>query len=212
MEKEKGEGVQNKRAKVSRAEEKKFKKLVMKQAKSRYYNPDPLLRLIGEDNETEIELDKTKVKALADSSSQISTVTEKFAKVMGWKIKSLINILDIEGTGGVRVKYKGYVEATLEIPEVKNFEEPSLFVVISDNEYGRQVPVQIGTLHIDLILEKATREELAKMGKEWERGTLARPMNPTVNEFMIEQVKGPVKAVENITIQPGETKKSSGMV
>ena len=147
----------------------------MKQAKSRYYNPDPLLRLIRKANETEVKLDKTEVRALVDSGSQISTVTEKLAKLMGWKIKSLKNILDIEGTGGVRVKYKGYVEALLEIPQVKNFEEPSLFVVISDSEYGKQVPVQIGTLHIDLILEKATREELAKMGKAWERGTLARP-------------------------------------
>ena len=131
---------------------------------------------------------------------------------MGWKIKSLKNILNIEGTGGVRVKYKGYVEALLEIPKVKNFEEPSLFLVISDSEYGKRVLVQIGTLHIDLILEKATKEELAKMGKAWERGTLARPSRQGINEFMIDQVKGPVKAVENIVIQPGETKKISGMV
>ena len=49
---------------------------------------------------------------------------------MGWKIKSLKNILDIEGTVGAKVKYKGYTEALLEIPQIKNFEEPSLFVVI----------------------------------------------------------------------------------
>ena len=95
---------------------------------------------------------------------------------------------------------------------MENFEEPSLFVVVSDSEYGKQVPVQIGTLHIDLILEKATPQELASMGKVWERGTLARPNSHRVSEFMIEQVKGPVKAVENIVIQPGETKKISGMV
>ena len=184
----------------------------MKQAKSRYYNPDPLLRLIGEANETDIKLDNTEVKALVDSGSQISTVTEKLAKIMGWKIKSLKNILDIEGTGGIRVKYKGYVEALLEIPQVKNFEEPSLFVVISDSEYGKRVPVQIGTLHIDLVLEKATKEELAKLGKAWRRGTLARPSKQGVTEFMIDQVRGPVKTVENVVIQPGETKKISGIV
>ena len=117
-EQERGEEAPSKKTKVSRVEERKFKKLVTKQAKSHYYNPDPLLRLIGEANETEIELDKTKVKALVDSGSQISTVTEKFAKEMGWKIKSLRNILDIEGTGGVRVKYMGYVEATLEILKI----------------------------------------------------------------------------------------------
>ena len=52
---------------------------------------------------------------------------------------------------------------------------------------------------------------MASLGKAWERGTLARPNNQRVSEFMIEQVKGPVKAVENIVIQPGETKKVSGL-
>ena len=200
------------KTKVTRAEEKKFKKIIVKQAKLKCYNPDPLLRLIGETNEAEIMLDKTKVKALVDSGSQISTVTESLAKLMGWKIKSLKNILDIEGMGGAKVKYKGYTEALLEIPQIKNFEEPSLFVVINDSEYGKQVPVQIGTIHIDIILEKATKEELALMGKAWEQGTLVRPTRKPVNEFMIEQVEGPVKTVENVLIQPGETKKISGMV
>ena len=81
-----GEG-ESKKLKVTRMEEKKFKKIVTKQAKSRYYNPDPLLRLIGEANETKIKLDGAEVKALVDSGSQISTVTERFAKLMGWKIK-----------------------------------------------------------------------------------------------------------------------------
>ena len=209
---EKGKGGQSKKLKVTRGEEKKFKKIVVKLAKSKYYNPDPLLRLIGEANETEVALDKAKVKALVDSGSQISTVTETLAKKMGWKVKSLRNILDIEGTGGVRVKYKGYVEAVLEIPNVKNFAEPSLFVVVNDSEYGKQVPVQIGTLHIDLVLEKAAKEELARLGKAWERGTVARPQGKDLEEFMLDQVKGPVKAVEYTVIQPGETKKISGMV
>ena len=68
------------------------------------------------------------------------------------------------------MKYKGYVEALLEIPQVENFEEPSLFVVISDSEYGKQVPVQIGTLHIDLILEKATKGGVGKDGKSLGKG------------------------------------------
>ena len=210
---EKGDGGDggNKRVRVTRMEEKKFKKVVAKQAKSGYYNPDPLLRLIGETNETKVHLDKVEVRALVDSGSQISTVTEKLAKTMGWKIKSLRNNLDIEGTGGVKVKYKGYVEALLEIPQVRNFSEPSLFVVVSDSEYGKQVPVQIGTLHIDIVLEKVTREELTLLGKAWERGAIARPNGNKLEEFMIEQVKGPVKAVEYTVIQPGETKKISGM-
>ena len=93
-------------------------------------------------------------------------VTRKLAKLMGWKVKSLKNILDIEGTGGLRVKYEGYVEATLEVPQLEGFEEPSLFVVISDSEYGERVPVQVGTLHIDLDTgEKLNLEKWQNWGK-----------------------------------------------
>ena len=119
-EKEEGGPIQ-KKIKVTRAEEKKFWKIVTKQAKSQYYNPDPLFRLIGEANEMEVMLNHTKLKALIDSGSQISTITETLAKLMGLKIKSLKNILEIEGTGGIQVKYKGYIEAVLGIPQVKKF-------------------------------------------------------------------------------------------
>ena len=113
QEEEKGGGGKEsppKKSRVSRAEEKKFRKIVAKQAKSWYYNPDPLFRLIGEANETEVILNGTTLKALVDSGSQISTISKSMAKLLGFKIKSLKNILDIEGTGGIKVQYQGYVE------------------------------------------------------------------------------------------------------
>ena len=80
------------------------------------------------------------------------------AKLLGHKIKSLKNILDIEGTGGIKVKYKGYVEVILGIPQVEDSEEPCLFVVVDDSKYRKWVPIQIGTLHVNLVLEKANKQ------------------------------------------------------
>ena len=182
-----------------------------KQAKSRYYNPDPLFQLIGEANETEVILNQNRLKALVNSGSKILTMTETLAKLMALKIKSLKNILEIEGTGGIKLKYKGYIEAILGILQLKDFEEPCLFMVVGDSEYGKRVPIQIGTLHIDMVLEMATRGELSLLGKAWERGTLFRE---TVNErgqFNLNQVNRVVKTVEKTTIQPRETQRVSGM-
>ena len=175
VEEEKGEGGKEsppKRNRVTRTEEKKFHKIVAKQAKSRYYNPDSLFRLIGEANETHIILNGTTLKALVDSGSLISTISKSVVKLLGLKVKSLQNILDIEGTGGIKVKYQGYVEVLFRIEGVKSLEEPCLFVVVNDSEYGKRVPIQIGTLHIDMVLERATKPELATLGKAWERGKL----------------------------------------
>ena len=205
-----GKGSPPKKSKVSRLEEKKFRKIVAKQAKSQYYNLDPLFHLIGEANETKVTLNGTTLKALVDSGSQISTISESVAKLLGLKVKSLKNILDIEGTGGIKVKYKGYVEAILGLSQVRDFEEPCLFVVVSNGEYSKMVPIQIGTLHIDLVLEKATKQEIAVLGKTWERGKLNQPKGKS-GEFSLEQVEGIVKTAEATIIQPGETKKISGL-
>ena len=69
-------------------------------------------------------LNGTTLKALIDSGSQISTISESVAKLLGLKVKSLKNILDIEGTGGVKVKYKGYTEGILGLSQVKDFSKP----------------------------------------------------------------------------------------
>ena len=155
-------------------------------------------------------LNGTILKALVDSGSQISTVSEGIARLLGLRVKSLKNILDIEGTGGIKVKYKGYVEANLGLSKVKDFEEPCLFVVVNDSDYSKRVPIQIGTLHIDLVLDQATKQEIAVLGKAWERGNLNRPASRK-EEFSLEEVEGYVKTAEAIVIQPGEIKKISGI-
>ena len=174
----------------------------------RYYNPDPLFRLIGESNETDIQIDGNKMTALIDSGALISAITKEMTKKMKLKVQKLLRI---EGTGGGKVPYKGYVEVLLEVPGVKNLREYILMLVIEDSKYGERVPIQIGTLHIDMILEKATADEIDNLGKAFERSRVARP---TVNQkgcFDLDQVKEPIKVTKEVTIEPGETIKINGL-
>ena len=39
--------------------------------------------------------------------------------------------------------------------------------------YSNWVPITLGTLHIDMVIEKATSEELQNLGKEWKTGILS---------------------------------------
>ena len=66
------------------------------------------------------------------------------------------------------------MELTLKVQEVAKFNKQVLFLVIADSEYGNRVPVQLGTLHIDMLLNSATAKELASLGKTWERGQVGR--------------------------------------
>ena len=193
-----------------------FISCVDKQIQSRYYNADPLFQLIGEPNESTVEIDGVPLTALIDSGAQISTITEKMVKTLGLQLNTLERFLDIEGTGGIQVPYKGYVEVELQIPEVKKFKEHVLLLVIDNSAYGERVPIQIGTLHIDMILGIATTEELASLGRTWERGSVGRIVQSKQAqlkgiEFTLEDVKGPVKLAEKISLQPGCTVKVKGI-
>ena len=149
--------------------------------------------------------------ALIDSRAQILTISEGMAKQMKLKIQKLQKLLRIEGTGGGKGPYKGYVEVLLEVPGVKNLNEYVLMLVIENSEYGEKVPVQIGTLHIDMIIEKATTEELKSLGKRFDRSTVARPIIGQKGCFDLDMVKGPIKVTKEIMIEPGETIKINGI-
>ena len=116
-------------------------------------NVNPLGWLIGEANEKQVKLEGQNFKALVDSGSMVSQITNSLAKVLKLPIKQLQTLIPKEGSGRITVPYLGYVEATLNIPEVKAFQKGCLSLVMNDHTYGKQVPIMIGTLHIDMIID-----------------------------------------------------------
>ena len=101
--------------------------------KELYHNPDPLVRLIGEANETEIIIENEKVKGLIDSGAQVSSISYTFASRLGLKIKQLNTLLDLEPTGGGQVPYNGYVELRMRVPNARAFDLDVLMLVIPES-------------------------------------------------------------------------------
>ena len=102
-----------------------------------YLNPDPLVRLIGELNETTVKFEGQKFNLLIDLGAQISQLTESLVKALDLKIWNLKEILPLEGAAGIKVPYLVYVEVRLEIPGVDAFNEDCLFLVMPDHKYGQ---------------------------------------------------------------------------
>ena len=179
---------------------------------SKFHNPDPLVRLIGEPNETYAQIEGIKTEVLLDSGAQLSSITKTRVKELGLKVQQLHTFLDLEGTVGLEIPYEGYVELNLDIPEVKGFKEDVLMLVVQDSEYGKRFPVAIGTLHIDMILDTATKEELGSMGRKWQRGSLGWKISMKQNvitkedsPFELKKVEGEVKITKNVVIKPFHT-------
>ena len=182
-----------------------------------YHNPDPLVRLKGPANEGKVEIEGVKTTALIDIGACMSAMTKSFAEALELELKSLDSILDIEGTGGGKVPYHGYVECRLNLPQIEKFDQDVLMLVIDNSPYGARVPIQIGTLHIDMAISLATEEERMKFKKKWECAEMAsflqmagmQTKEPVIN---LEEINGTVHLTHNLSLGPFETATISGLL
>ena len=76
----------------------------------------------------------------------------------------------------------------------------------------------LGTLHIDMVIDQAALEELANLGKEWQLGTVGFKVKARQAALrgegkpMIDRIDHEIKLSRNITLQPRQATKSTGMV
>ena len=148
-----------------------------------------------------------------ESGTQVTTITESFTKPLGVPIHNLGDILLVEGTGGIDIQYKGYVEGQVSFPEVRAYNQPVLIPVINNCKFGDRVPVKVGTLIIDKNLRKMTARQIIKLDDKWRRPHLAAPM---VRQVQIElkpdevpvglaKITGDVRPPKKVTVTPLET-------
>ena len=80
-----------------------------------------------------------------------------------------------------------------------------------DHEYGHRVPVTIGTLHKDMIIEQATRDELDQLGTAWVRGKVNRQIQARriqlENSKQLDKIAGKVRLTKKIKLKPNQSLK-----
>ena len=148
-----------------------------------------------------------KYLGLLDSGAQMLTITISQAKKMGFKMQNLENMLDIEGGGGIAIPYIGYVEAQLQIPEIKNYKEDALMVVMNNSRYGDKIPFAISTIHIHAALEKMTKEEWKNMTQSWKSVALPACTSKAsgMEDFSLASAGGDVKVHKTTILPPFST-------
>ena len=184
-----------------------------------YHNPDPLVRLIGPANEGKVKIEGVETTALIDTGACMSAMTKSFAEALELDLKSLNSMLDIEGMGGAKVPYHGYVECRLNLPQIEKFDHDVLMLVIDDSQYGACVPIQIGTLHIDMAINLATDEEWKKFKREWECAEMASYLrmasmqtDSAKSVIDLNEITGNVHLTHNLSLGPFESATISGLL
>ena len=184
-----------------------------------YHNPDPLDRLVGEVNETNVLVEGWETRALLDSGSQLSAISWAWVKELKLKPHQLRSILQIEGSGGLEVPYLGYVEAHLKIPEIGAFDQDVLLLIVPDSTHTQYTPITLGTLHIDMGIELATEKELKNLNKQWHRSLVAtklamkRAQLVNLKEAQIlSKLDSDLKLTRDITLGPLMTVETRGIL
>ncbi|CAG2257839.1 unnamed protein product [Mytilus edulis] len=131
-------------------------------------------RMIGLANESFIYINNTKCKALIDTGSMISTISEGMLNELTPppELKSLDDFsLSISVAGGTTLPYLGYIEASIKVDFVEqDFMIPLLVVSLTD--YNKNVPVIIGTNVIRLLdscsMVGRQQTNIDKIPREWD--------------------------------------------
>ena len=138
---------------------------------------------------------------------------------MKLETKQLQSILLIEGSGGLKVLYLGYVEVHFRTPEVKTFDQDVLLLIIPDSTHTKYTPITLGTLYIDMAIKLATEEELKTLNKQWQRSLVATKL--TMKEVQILNIEeaqivskldSNMKLIKDMTIGPFRTVEAKGIL
>ena len=110
---------------------------------------DPQCRLpdnlIGKANEVKGTIENISCQTLVDTGSQISTIAHSFynSNLSSLKLYDCRDLLHVEGAGGDRIPYIGYIFAAVGLQGISPIEVPVL--VVNDTLYNSQVPLLVGT-------------------------------------------------------------------
>ena len=112
--------------------------------------------MVGHANECMLEINNKPCTALLDTGANISTIsTSKYQEIFPYQpIRSLDELkLDIEGAGGHKLPYSGYIEADIIVPGLLDMVS-CLLLVVPDTDYGKRVPIILGTNVLGLVKDR----------------------------------------------------------
>lgn len=158
-------------------------------------------RLVGGSNESEIIVSGVKTKALIDSGSVVTCISEEFYNSLHPK-PELFSItefgLSVHSANGGELPYRGYIELDICVPCLHNGTHCIPALVVPQTNYSKSVPVIIGTNFIRICRDVYDDSQFPEIDvpDEWKLAF----------DSMCDET--PVKAANNHTLQiaPNETR------
>ena len=132
----------------------------------------PISHWIRPETLVDLTIEGRNVNALADSGSQVNTITPTFMQQYGFPVLPLEDLVDhplnLVGLGGKHTSPLGFVILHMQVREIAGYDEDIVFLIVPDeSEFGRRVPLVTGTCTIGWIINIIWKSVIDHLSMPW---------------------------------------------
>ena len=132
----------------------------------------PTVHWLGPETLVELTVQGRNFTALADSGSQVNTITPSLVQQCGFPVLPLEDLVDypvnLMGLGGMCTSPLGFVILCVQVWGTAGYDEDVVFLVVPDeSNFGRRVPLVVGTCTISRLINVIRESEIDSLAMPW---------------------------------------------
>ena len=139
----------------------------------------PTSHWIGPETLVELTVEGRNFNALVDSGSQMNTITPTLVQQYGFPVLPLEDLVDyplnLVGLGGKCTSPLGFVMLRIQVQGIAGYDEDAVFLVVPNKlDFGRRVPLVVGTCTIVRMINVIRESEIDSLAMLWSTTRVAR--------------------------------------
>ena len=139
----------------------------------------PTTHWIGPETLVELTMEGRNFDTLADSGSQVNTITPTLVQQYGFPVLPLEDLVDyplnLVGLGGKCTSPLGFVILHIQVRGIAGYDEDVVFLVVpNESDFGRRVPLVVGTCTIARMINVILESEIDSLAMPWSTMRVAR--------------------------------------
>ena len=139
----------------------------------------PTVHWVGPETLVELTVEGRNFTTPVDSGSQVNTITPTLVQQYGFPVLPLEDLVDyllnLVGLGGMHTSPPGFVILSMQVWGITGYDEDAVFLVVADeSNFGRRVPLVVGTCTISRLINVIQESEIDSLTTPWSTTRVAR--------------------------------------
>ena len=150
----------------------------------KYWNEDTLSRWLGPENLGWAILDGIRIRVLVDNGTRVNSVTPAYVRQHNLGVHPISELdhslnpyrdhIPLEGLGGGQAEPLGFTLMRVQIEGMPYYDEQQVIFVLDDpSKFSTRIPVILGTLTINRVIQTMKETEMQSAPTEWQTARVA---------------------------------------